>query len=243
MIISVPANNPASVISTNADINKFDSTASNVDQRVNAVVEANSEQSSLKIAERLAERSEQPAWQQKSQEGELALLQSTKRILVDMESIADQLNEAIDLQSVEGNEKISQLRSQLKGLTAQLESSQIDESKGKTDPEGKEVKVKFNSSEMSSIAETLAKTDLSEGSASVMKKLLTGQGGLKSQITQVRSELDTQLEQAVTSSSAVDNNTAVEASQASKEAMLDASGAKQLNGTSTSADITVSILG
>ncbi len=239
MVISAPVNNSA-YVTTNAEVNKFDSTVNSVDQRVNAVVEDNNPQSSLKIAERLSERSEQPAWQQKNQEGELASLQSTKRVLTNMENVANQLNEAIE---VEDSEKVSQLRAQLKELTAQVNSAQSDESKSKGDSEGDEVKVKFNSSEMSSIAETLAKTDLTDNSAPEIKELLLGEGGLMSQITQVRNELDAQVQEAFTANTAVDTSAAIETSQASKESMLDASGAKQLNGTNTSADITVSILG
>ncbi len=242
MVISAPVNNSA-YVTTNAEVNKFDSTVNSVDQRVNAVVEDKNPQSSLKIAERLSERSEQPVWQQKNQEGELASLQSTKRILVDMENVANHLNEAMNFQGVEGNEKVSQLRVQLKDLTAQLESAQTKEMKSRADSEGNEVKVKFNSSEMSSIAETLAKTDLTNNSAPKIKKLLSGDGGLMSQITQVRNELDARVQEAFTANSAVDTSAAIETSQASKESMLDASGAKQLNGTNTSADITVSILG
>ncbi len=243
MVISAPVNNSAYVTNTHAEVNKFDSTANNVDQRVNAVVEDGNPQSSLKIAERLSERSEQPAWQQKNQEGELASLQSTKRALTNMENVANQLNEAIDVQDVEDNEKVSQLRAQLKELTAQLNSSQSDESKNKSDSEGDEVKVKFNSSEMSSIAETLAKTDLTGSSQSEIKKLLTGEVGLMNQIATVRNDIENRIQNAYSDDLVVDNDNANEASQASKKRMLDASGAKQLNGTSTSADITVSILG
>ncbi len=247
MIVSVPTNNQAYLNTQNtvsADVNKPSTAVNNVDERVNAVVEKDNENSSLKIAERLAERSNQPAQQQKEEQDSIASLQTTKNTLSELETVATKLNEAIEKDdaatSAESQEKVTELRAELKDLTSQLKNAQSDEESKVAASDDKEVTVKFNSSEISLIAETLSTIELTEDSASV-KQQLYGESGLMSQIEQTRSKLEASLQEAGGMQS-VDTRVAQESSEASKNSMLDEVGAKQLSGTSTSADVAVSIL-
>ncbi len=250
MVISIPTNNQAYITTQNtvtADVNKPNTAVNNVDERVNAVVEDNDE-TSIKIADRLAERSNLPAYQQKETQNTLADLQNTKSVLSDMENVATQLNEALEQEdaiSGENNDKVAQLRAQLKDLTKQLKDVQGGEDSSEAQVAAgndKEVKVKFNSSEISSIAETLNKIELTEDSKSVAKEHLSGEAGLMNKLAQTRSALDTQLQDAYATHSSVDGSRAQETSAASKSSMLDESGAKHLTGTKTTADVAVSIL-
>ncbi len=247
MIISVPTNNQAYLTTQNtvtADVNKPSTAVNNIDERVNAVVDDN-EQTSIKVADRLAERSNLPAYQQKEAQNTLAHMQNTKSVLAEMEAVATQLKDAIDQDDADNGEKVAQLRSQLNDLNKQLKGVQ-DTNAATTETvasgEEKEVKVKFNSSEISSIAETLNKIELTEDSKSVAKEHLSGEAGLMNKLAQTRSALDTQLQDAYATHSSVDGSRAQETSAASKSSMLDESGAKQLTGTKTTADVAVSIL-
>ncbi len=248
MIISTPTNNQAYLTTQNtvtADVNKPSTAVNNVDERVSAVVEDESKQNNLKIAERLAERSKEPATQQKEAQDSIASLQTTKSVLSDLESVATQLNEAIDedaaVSSTQSQEKVTELRAELKDLTSQLKDVQSDDTAKVVASDDQEVTVKFNSNEISSIAETLSKIELSEDSTAV-KEQLSGEKGLMSQIAKTRTELQASLQDANASQLSVDSRSAQESSEASKNSMLDKVGAKQLSGTSTSADVAVSIL-
>ncbi len=249
MVISLVTNNQAYLTTqntVNADVNKPGTAVNKVDERVNTVVEDNKE-SSLKIADRLAERSNQPALQQKEEQNTLANLQNTKSVLSDLENVASQLSEAIEKEdAAEGSETVAQLRAQLKDLTKQLKTIQGEEqsSSDQTNSVGgdKEVTVKFNGSELSSIAETLNKIELTEDSQAMAKQHLSGEAGLMNKLAQTRSQLDMQLQDAYATHSIVDNSSVQQASEVSKSSMLDESGAKQLTGTKTTADVAVSIL-
>lgn len=247
MIISVPTNNQAYLTTQNtvtADVNKPSTAVNDIDERVNAVVDDN-EQTRIKIADRLAERSNLPAYQQKEAQNTLAHMQNTKSVLSEMESVASQLNEAIDQDDAQGNEKIAQLRAQLKDLNKQLKDAHTPEASGSSTSatgEEKEVKVKFNSSEISSIAETLSKIELTEDSKPIAKQHLSGDAGLMSQLAKTRAELDTQLQDAYASHSTADSQSVQQASTASKSTMLEPNGAQQLAGTQTTPEVAVSIL-
>ncbi|WP_165311091.1 hypothetical protein [Vibrio ziniensis] len=247
MIISVPTNNQAYLntqSTVTADVNKPSTAVNNIDERVNAVVD-DSDETSIKIADRLAERSNQPSYQQKEAQNSLAQLQNTKSVLADMENVASQLNKAIEQDDAEGSEKVAKLRAQLTDLTKQLKDVQGEEAssvQANNANEEKEVKVKFNSSEISSIAETLSKIELTDDSKSVMKQQLSGEAGLMSELAKTRSELDMQMQDAFANHSTVDTEVAQQASAASRSSMLEPSGAKQLAGTQTTADVAVSIL-
>lgn len=247
MIISVPTNNQAYLTTQNtvtADVNKPSTAVNNIDERVNAVVDDN-EQTSIKIADRLAERSNLPAYQQKEAQNTLAHMQNTKSVLAEMEAVATQLKDAIDQDDADNGEKVAQLRSQLNDLNKQLKGVQ-DTNAATTETvasgEEKEVKVKFNSSEISSIAETLSKIELTDDSKAVAKHQLSGEAGLLSQLAKTRSELDAQLQGAYATHSSVDGQAVQQTSEASKSSMLEPSGAKQLAGTQTTPDVAVSIL-
>ncbi len=248
MIISTSTNNQAYLTTQNtvtADVNKPNTTVNSVDERVSAVVEDESKQNSFKIAERLAERSKEPATQQKEALDSIASLQTTKSVLSDMETVATQLNEAIDqdasASSTKSKEKVIELRAELKDLNSQLKDVQSDDTAKVIVSDDKEVTVKFNSNEISSIAETLSKIELSEDSVS-MKEHLSGEKGLMNQIAQTRSELQALLQDVDTPQLSVDSRSVKQSSEISKSSMLNEVGAKQLSGTSTSADVAVSIL-
>ncbi|MEI8655967.1 MULTISPECIES: hypothetical protein [Vibrio] len=243
MIISVPSNNQAYLTTQNtvtADMNKPSTAVNNIDEHVNAVVE-DSDETSIKIADRLAERSNLPAYQQKEAQNTLAHMQNTKSVLSEMESVASQLNQVIDQDEAVDGEKVAQLRTQLKDLTKQLNDVQSSEQKS-IRADDREVTVKFNASEISSIAETLSKIEITDDSKLIAKQHLSGEAGLMDQLAKTRSKLDAQLQQAFGTHSVTNSVDAEQSSVASKNSMLDPTGAKQLAGTETTANIAVSIL-
>lgn len=247
MIISTPTNNQAYLTTQNtvtADVNKPSTAVNNIDERVSAVVEDEPKHKSVKIAERLAERSKEPAMQQKEAQDSIASLQTSNRVLTDLETVATQLNKAIDendaASSNQSREKVTELRAELKDLTSQLHNVQNDE-ESEVATDDKEVKVRFNSSEISSLAETLSKIELAEDPAS-MKEQLSGEKGLVNQIAKTRSELQASLQDVNAPQLTVDSRSLQQSGESSKSSMLNEVGAKQLSGTSTSADVAVSIL-
>ncbi len=224
MIISTQMNNQAYLTTQNtvtADVNKPNTAVNNIDERVNAVVEEDSKQSTLKIAERLAERSNQPALQQKEAQNSLASQQNADKVLSELEVVATKLNEAAEADEVvssnQSKEKVTELRAELKDLAAQLKDVQ-SETEPKAGTEGKEVKVRFNSSEISSLAETLSKIELAEDSTSV-KEQLSGEKGLVNEIAKTRSELQASLQDANSPQITVDNRSAQQSSEASKNSI------------------------
>jgi len=247
MIISTPTNNQAYLTTQNtvtADVNKPSTAVNNIDERVSAVVEDEPKHKSIKIAERLAERSKEPAMQQKEAQDSIASLQTSNRVLTDLETVATQLNKAIDendaASSNQNREKVTELRAELKDLTSQLHNVQNDE-ESEVATDDKEVRVRFNSSEISSLAETLSKIELAEDPAS-MKEQLSGEKGLVNQIAKTRSELQASLQDVNAPQLTVDSRSLQQSGESSKSSMLNEVGAKQLSGTSTSADVAVSIL-
>ncbi len=201
-------------------------------------------QASLRIAERLAERSQQATDVEKER---LSNLHQTKQLLEEVNTVAGQMDkEMYSSESTKNNDNIAELNSKLQDLTQQLEQVQSEQARNESatsnSDQEQQVSVKFSSSELTSIVEGLKASQQQQGINSNQQGLLSEESELMAQLAQTKARIEAEMDASEVESKQLEPQTALEAGIAAKTVMLAEVGSESLSGTYTTPEMTVSIL-